>query len=92
MTSATLTLVERLRQAEADYTIEWGSGDLYEMAADEIERLTRDGWVSVEIGELVDLGEGTIFVQWNEERFRLPVGTKIYARKSEPPAHKGELP
>lgn len=32
-------LVERLREAGNDYTVAWGSGDLYDAAADEIERL-----------------------------------------------------
>jgi hypothetical protein len=32
-------LVQRLRAAGDDYTIEWGSGALYDAAADEIERL-----------------------------------------------------
>jgi hypothetical protein len=32
-------LLPALRAAEADYTLEWGSGDLYGAAADEIERL-----------------------------------------------------
>ena len=31
-------IVDRLRQAGNDYTIEWGNGDLYDEAADEIER------------------------------------------------------
>lgn len=30
-------IVDRLRQAGNDYTIEWGSGDLYDEAADHIE-------------------------------------------------------
>ena len=33
-------LVKRLRDADADYTIAWGTGDLYGEAADAIERLT----------------------------------------------------
>ncbi len=32
-------IVDRLRQAGNDYTIEWGNGDLYDEAADEIEHL-----------------------------------------------------
>lgn len=32
-------LLERLREAETDYTVAWGSGDLYGEAADAIERL-----------------------------------------------------
>jgi hypothetical protein len=32
-------LLIALRAAELDYTLEWGSGDLYGAAADEIERL-----------------------------------------------------
>ena len=35
-------IVDRLRQAGNDYTIEWGNGDLYDEAADEIERLRAD--------------------------------------------------
>jgi hypothetical protein len=39
----------------------------------------------VQIGELVELNDGfgvepnTIFVDWNAERYKLPVGTRIYA-------------
>jgi hypothetical protein len=36
----TSELVKRLREAAADYTIAWGNGDLYEQAADELDRLT----------------------------------------------------
>ena len=35
-------IVERLRAAGIDYTVEWGSGELYDEAADEIERLRLD--------------------------------------------------
>lgn len=35
-------LVERLRDAGNDYTIEYGTGALYDLAADEIERLVAD--------------------------------------------------
>jgi hypothetical protein len=34
-----MELLPALRAAELDYTLEWGSGDLYGAAADEIERL-----------------------------------------------------
>jgi len=34
-------LVRRLREAEADYTIAWGNGDLYEEAADALEAQRR---------------------------------------------------
>lgn len=33
-------LLKRLREAGNDYTVAWGSGELYDEAADEIERLT----------------------------------------------------
>lgn len=33
-------LVERLNEADADYTMYWGTGDLYGEAAAEIENLT----------------------------------------------------
>ena len=36
----TQDLLKRLREAGNDYTVAWGSGDLYDEAADEIERLT----------------------------------------------------
>lgn len=32
-------LIERLRKAGADYTVAWGSGELYDEAADALERL-----------------------------------------------------
>ena len=35
-------LLKRLRDAGNDYTVAWGSGDLYDEAADEIERLTAE--------------------------------------------------
>ena len=35
-------IVERLRATGIDYTVEWGSGELYDEAADEIERLRLD--------------------------------------------------
>jgi hypothetical protein len=35
-------ILDRLRQAGNDYTIEWGNGDLYDEAADEIEHLRAD--------------------------------------------------
>jgi hypothetical protein len=35
-----IELLWRLRQAGCDYTLEWGSGELYDEAADEIERLS----------------------------------------------------
>lgn len=35
-------LLKRLREAGNDYTVAWGSGDLYDEAADEIERLTAE--------------------------------------------------
>lgn len=38
--SPAVSLIERLRRAGADYTIEWGSGALYDEASAEIERLT----------------------------------------------------
>ena len=34
------TLLKRLREAGNDYTLAWGSGELYDEAADEIERVT----------------------------------------------------
>ena len=34
------SLLKRLRDAGNDYTVAWGSGELYDEAADEIERLT----------------------------------------------------
>lgn len=36
----TQDLLKRLREAGNDYTVAWGSGDLYDDAAAEIERLT----------------------------------------------------
>ena len=33
-------LIERLREAGADYTVAWGSGDLYDEAANELEDRT----------------------------------------------------
>lgn len=41
----------------------------------------------VEIGELVEIPDGfgeypnTIFAEWNEERYKLPAGTKLYVFK-----------
>jgi hypothetical protein len=35
----TQDLLKRLREAGNDYTVAWGSGELYDEAADEIERL-----------------------------------------------------
>ena len=35
------TLLDRLRQAEADYTVTWGSGDLYGEAADALDAARR---------------------------------------------------
>jgi hypothetical protein len=35
-------LLKRLRDAGDDYTVAWGSGELYDEAADELERLTRE--------------------------------------------------
>ncbi len=35
-------LLKRLRAAGDDYTVAWGSGELYDEAADELERLTRE--------------------------------------------------
>jgi len=32
-------LLERLREAGADYTVAWGSGELYDEAADELEEM-----------------------------------------------------
>jgi hypothetical protein len=37
---ASQDLLKRLREAGNDYTVAWGSGELYDEAADEIERLT----------------------------------------------------
>lgn len=36
-----------------------------------------------EVGELVDIadGLGTCIVEWNEERYKLPAGTKFYVIK-----------
>ena len=36
------TLAQRLREAGDDYTLAWGSGELYDEAATELERLRAD--------------------------------------------------
>jgi hypothetical protein len=53
----------------------------------------------IEIGELVEIPDGfgeqpnTIFSQWNQRRFTLPAGTKIYALAASPtPTPTAEKP
>jgi hypothetical protein len=41
-------------------------------------------WQPIEIGELIELadGAGTLFINWNERRYNLQVGSKVYANRT----------
>ncbi len=64
------------------------------LGAGEIERLTAENAELKKqlaareelicIGELVVLQDEieTVFAEWNEERYKLPAGTKLYARRT----------
>ena len=90
-------IVDRLRQAGNDYTIEWGNGDLYDEAADEIERLRK------RVDELSDLltsaraiaerkGEGTHWERFSERLGAAGIGSitprtfRVLPSDSPPPA------
>lgn len=77
------TALNRVRKEEQEL-----AGVTYHIANDALAGVTHEPPVQhyVEIGKLVEIPDGeppahpnTIFVNWNEKRYTLPAGTKIYA-------------
>ena len=49
-----------------------------------------DAWKLPVFKKHLDDGMNTLICDWNDERYKMPAGTKIYARRELPPLPKKE--